>query len=94
MDATADICFVDGSFSNTGNVGYSGAVVVWKEGEQLIQYVKRHFDAISPLHAELKVILLAIKLFQDACKERGIIVTDCQQLSESFSMKNPPMHLN
>jgi ribonuclease HI len=81
MDATADICFVDGSFSNTGNVGYGGAAVVWKEGEQLIQYVAQHFDAISPLCVELKAIFVGNKALPDVGKDRGIIVSSSRMLS-------------
>jgi ribonuclease HI len=57
------ICFVDGSCAESCNVGYGVAAVVWKEDEQLIQYRTWHFDAISPLQAELQAILMAIKFF-------------------------------
>jgi ribonuclease HI len=59
-----------------------------------MEYTARHFQAFSALQAEVRAIWLAIQAIKGANLRQAIIVTDCKQVSDAISRKEPPLHLD
>jgi ribonuclease HI len=68
--------------------------MVMKKGDEMIEYTAQPFLAISALHSEVRAVSLAVQALQSANLNHAVIVTDCKQLSEAISAKDPPINLD
>jgi hypothetical protein len=69
-------------------------VVVIKEEEHLIVYSVQSFQAFSPLHTEVHAMETALEDLSARSIVHGSIFTDCKQLVEVLTSRQPPLYFD
>jgi ribonuclease HI len=74
--------------------GEGGAAVVMKEGEQLLTYSIQYIQAFSPLQTDVHAMEMAIQELNERRIVHGKIITDCKQIVDAVTTRQPPLYLD